>query len=196
MIRREPTRRRTRPFRSARRIILVIIGAEKTETGYLKGLRGHLQLSNVAMKVVEKPGSPLQLVEYARASFSLDDFDEVWCVTDVDHYEREGGKVTAALAAAAKAGISLAVSNPCFELWLLLHHEECRGHCPHCGAVTRRLQKRVPEYNKTRLRFADFANGVESAIERAKALEPTGTDHLRNPSTNVWRLVNVMRGDQ
>lgn len=100
--------------------------------------------------------------------------------------------MTAALALAAKAGIKVAVSNPCFELWLLLHHEDCSAHCADCDAVQVRLRKRVPAYDKTRLRFRDFAGGLDQAIALARKLDPTGTDHIRNPSTGVWRLVGAV----
>lgn len=132
MIRREPARGRRSPSRVPRRTVLIVIGADRTETAYLKGLRDHFRLATVTMKIVEKPGSPEQLVEHTRDTYPLDDFDEVWCVTDVDHFEREGGKVT------------------------------------------------------------DFAGGLDQAITRAKAIDPTGAEHTRNPSTGVWRLVSVL----
>src|SRR6185436_2146803 len=108
--------------------VLIVIGADRTETAYLKGLRTHDRLGAVTMRIVEKAAAPDRLVEYTRATFTLGEYDEVWCVTDVDHYERDGGKVTAAVALAGD-DIKLAVSNPCFELWLLLHHEDCAAHC-------------------------------------------------------------------
>jgi hypothetical protein len=43
--------------------------------------------------------------------------------------------------------------------------------------------------------FADFASGVDAAVKRARDLEPTGGDHRRNPSTNMWRLAEQIRGD-
>lgn len=185
MVRREPARGRRAPSRTPRRTFLVVIGADRTEAAYLKGLRTHFGLVTVTIKT--KPCAPDQLVEHTLRSYALDDYDEVWCVTDVDHYEREGGKVTAAKAAAVKVGIRLAVSDPCFELWLLLHHEACAGHCRDCGVVERRLIKRVPAYDKTRLRFGDFVAGLDDAVGRAQALTGGG-----NPSTNVWELITAL----
>jgi hypothetical protein len=171
---------------------LIVIGADRTESTYLKGLRDHFRLATVTMKIVEKPGAPDQLVDYTRTSFPLADYDEVWCVTDVDQYERDGGKVTAALALAAESRINVAVSNPCFELWLLLHHQNCSGYCANCGAVQAKLKKRVPGYDKTRLRFRDFVDGLDDATARARALDPTGLAHTRNPSTGIWRLIDTV----
>ena len=50
-------------------------------------------------------------------------FDEVWCVHDVDDHPR----LDEARIMARDNDISLAVSNPCFELWLLLHFREDPG---------------------------------------------------------------------
>jgi hypothetical protein len=89
---------------------------------------------------------------------------------------------------------NLAVSNPCFELWLLLHHEDCRVSLPDCRATSARLRKHLPSFDKTRLDFANFAKKVPDAIDRAKALDPMATNHLQNPSTSVWRLVEKIMG--
>lgn len=195
---RERSLDRRPPSRPMRRSVLVVIGADRTEKAYLTGLRRHFGLTTVAVTYVEKPCAPDQLVEHARMRCRSDDYDEVWCVTDVDHFEREGRKVTAALDLAARADptIRVAVSNPCFELWLLLHHEDCSVHCANCDAVHRKLRRRVPAYDKTRLRFRDYADGVGLAITRAKALDPTGVDHTRNPSTGLWCLVSVVMEKQ
>jgi hypothetical protein len=150
------------------------------------------QAATVTMRIVAKPGSPDQLVQYADENFDRSDFDEIWCVTDVDHYEREGGKVTAALAHARKAGIKVAVSNPCFEIWLLLHRDDCRSACQNCGAVVSKLKKHLPAYDKGHLRFEDFASGLGQARTRAERLDPSGEDHAQNPSTGVWRLVDTI----
>jgi hypothetical protein len=115
-------------------------------------------------------------------------FDETWCVVDTDEFD-----IDAALRAAERDRVSLAVSNPCFELWLLLHHEDCRAFCHGCEDVHRRLRKRLPSYDKTAVEFDRFAAGVSGAVIRARELDPSGTDHARNPSTGVWRLVQTIR---
>lgn len=52
------------------------------------------------------------------------DFDERWLVLDVDRYDRGNQKsaFVATLQAARASGIRVALSKPCFEVWLLLHH--------------------------------------------------------------------------
>lgn len=61
-----------------------------------------------------------------------------------------------------------------------------------CDDVKARLRKCLPGYDKTRLKFDQFADGVEQAVGRARVLDATGRDHRRNPSSGVWRLVAEM----
>jgi hypothetical protein len=56
------------------------------------------------------------------------------------------------------------------------------------------LKRFLPAYDKARLRFSDFAAGVDDAVARAERLEPTGSNHTTNPSTSMWRLINTIRG--
>jgi RloB-like protein len=189
-LKREPLRRRRGTPREPRRRILVVCGADKTESAYFKGLCASRRGTSVNVVIAEKGHSaPDQVVQFARRKMASGDFDQIWCVVDVDDFERDGGKISAAVRLGTRHGIELAVSNPCFELWLLLHHVECMSHCANCRVVEGLLKRQVPAYEKTNLIFKDFAGYVPRAVERARKLEPSGTDHLADPSTGVWRLV-------
>ncbi|HWB34626.1 MAG TPA: RloB family protein [Rugosimonospora sp.] len=189
MPRRESSDRRRPATRTPRPRILVVCGAAKTEDQYLRGLRQSVDDRAVDIQLKSRPRAPAQVVEHASRLNASDDFDEVWCVIDVDDFD-----IPSAVTAARRVGIELAVSNPCFELWLLLHHEDRRAYLQDYRAVLVRLRKYVPGYDKTELSFADFAGGVQAAIDRARALEPTGTDHQINPSTSMWRLAGKIIG--
>jgi len=152
------------------------------------GLRDSLANRAVDVQISKHPRSPAQVVGYARRLMAgtRSDFDEAWCVVDVDDFD-----IDAAARSAARSNIQLAVSNPCFEFWLLLHHEECRAALPDYRTVVARLRRYLPAYDKADLDFADYADTVTTAVERAKAL---GGDHLTNPSTSMWRLVEKIMG--
>lgn len=189
-----PKRRENSPVRRPRTRtalprILVVCGAAKTEESYLKGLRGSVANRAVDVVLLKRPKDPLDVVRYTirYARAAAKDFDEVWCVVDVDDFDiDQAGQL------ARDADVRLAVSNPCFELWLLLHHADCRSHCDGCTDVIKRLKRHVPAYDKTQLVFADYAAGVGDAVKRAKDLDPTGTDYNRNPSTSVWLLAETI----
>lgn len=118
-----------------------------------------------------------------------DEFDDVWCVFDVDEFQ----DVTPAVALAERNAIGVAVSNPCFELWLLLHFDRHTAYCSSYGSLLPLLRKHVPHYDKTGLNFDDYAALVPGACRRARALDPTGKRHALNPSTGVWQVVELIR---
>jgi hypothetical protein len=190
MMRREAIPRRRPPSRDSRRTILIYCGAARTEPDYFNGLKSSLRTPAVTVKVRQEGVDPVRLVRIAAGYRDRRPgvFDQVWCVVDVDQFD-----LPSAIAEARRLGIRLAVSNPCFELWLLLHHADCRGHCSGYPDVAARLSRHVPGYDKTRLNFANYAPGLDDAAERARSMEPTGSDHACNPSTNVWQLIDSIR---
>ncbi|MDT5025923.1 MAG: hypothetical protein QOE61_2349 [Micromonosporaceae bacterium] len=179
--------------RDLRRRILIFCGGVRTEPDYFEGLRKSAAASNVVMEVRQRGVALTALVTAARDHVRLQPgmHDEVWCVADVDEFR----DIPSATRDAIRAGVIVAVSNPCFELWLLLHHVDRRSHAPNCRELNGALTKVLPTYDKTRIRFADFEAGIAIAIVRGKALDAgngldTAGDKVPpNPSTGVWRLV-------
>ncbi|MFJ7996681.1 RloB family protein [Streptomyces sp. NPDC096310] len=139
---REGSGRRRGPVRRSSRTLLVVCGGKETERQYLQGLRDHLRNPAVAVVVRGKACSPTQLVAYARGQRDLNrgGYDEVWCVFDVDEYP----DVAAAADAARRHGIKVAVSNPCFELWLLLHFTDHHAFVDTYRKLLPLPQKHVP----------------------------------------------------
>ncbi|MQY22796.1 hypothetical protein NRB20_59180 [Nocardia sp. RB20] len=76
---------------------------------------------------------------------------------------------------------------------MLLHFEKCDAALPGYRDVKRRLEKHLPDYDKSALRFSDFVAGLADAVGRAKTRSGTaGDEHRNNPSTGVWKLVELM----
>lgn len=142
-------------FREPKPLILVVSEGEVTEREYLLGLQQACYNPRVTIKVAEEHGVPMTLVKTAkqykndgeqRAARERDDnlaYDSVWCVFDVDDHPRIGE----AKQMARDNGIDLAISNPCFELWLLLHFRDNPG-MQHRTVILQRLRQYVPEFNK------------------------------------------------
>lgn len=83
----------------------------------------------------------------------------------------------------------LLVSNPCIELWFLLHYEDCKREMD-AETCVKRLKKNIGQYAKGVLtpeekRF--LLTYVGDAVKRAEALEA-----YRNPSTTVHRLIHEL----
>jgi hypothetical protein len=108
-------------------------------------------------------------------AFEYEEYDERWLLLDVDH--RGAGPhvrdLAQTLSEAKRQGVRAAICNPCFELWLLLHHKqesECRGF-GNCGEVERALRVVLGGYNKRNLHPQQFARSVGEACARARRLE-------------------------
>lgn len=145
--------------------------------------------------------APLSRVQAARRmkrsqSRKDPDFDEIWCVVDVDDHPN----LNSAIAEARDAGIEIAVSNPCFELWLVLHVEDqttevdrhtIQRRAGHLGLIE---GKSIPEVAQEII-----VNGYESAKSRARDCD--NRHHLdgrrlgANPSSGVWQLIDSIRRD-
>jgi hypothetical protein len=71
----------------------------------------------------------------------------------------------------------------------VLHFTERTAPLAGFAQVERILLRYVPDYCKSKLDFARYADGVEKAAGRARRLAEHGQEHLVNPSSGVWPLV-------
>ena len=126
-----PLRRRVE-FRTPRRTFLVFCEGTKTEPDYIEALRQEPAVRNSASVIrIDKEASgavPLTLVNAAaearaRSSQEQGEIDEVWCLFDVEWPQNHPG-LPEAKTKAERGGVRLAISNPCFELWLALHFDD------------------------------------------------------------------------
>jgi hypothetical protein len=95
----------------------------------------------------------------------------------------------------AKAnGIELAISNPCFELWALLHFQDQQAHIER-GKVQHLCATHMPRYEKKldyEILRPKYSNAVKRAEDLERLHESRGTAGA-NPSTTVYRLVELIK---
>ena len=186
---RKPSRRK--PFRETMPLILIVCEGKRTEPDYFKGLIRIVRNPRVKIEIADVQGVPLTLVRAAKKlKDGNPDFDSVWCVSDVDEHP-----LAEAVQMARDNGIRLAISNPCFELWLLLHFRDSPG-MKHGGKIVGMLKEFIPGYKKV-INFAKLklADGYDAAVQRAKRIHASmklAGDEMRNPSTGVYRLTELM----
>lgn len=196
--------KRRQEHRAPRQRFLVLSEGDRTEPDYFRWLRDQLgsRLLRIEPKGGDGTSDPLRLVRKAaklqadaaqRAHRQKDTFlayDQVWCLVDVDDHTT----LEQAAAEARKADIQLAVSNPCFELWALLHLEDQQGHIER-NTLRERLRVHMPDYGK-QLRHDLLVGRADQAVERARRLDglhaSSGRAAGSNPSTGVWRLVEIL----
>ncbi|MGP0062677.1 MAG: RloB family protein [Isosphaeraceae bacterium] len=173
------------PFREPLPIILIVCEGKKTEPEYFRGFVNACQNPRVKIEIAPEHGVPRTLVESARAhkkeaetaaSRQGDEnlvYDSVWCVFDVDDHPH----IADARQMARDNGIELAISNPCFELWLLLHFRESPGIQPR-DTLLSMLASHAREYDKG-VAYTTYSEGYPQAVERAKRTGPSGPECRR-----------------
>jgi hypothetical protein len=204
--RREHERRpgRRAPFLEPKPLILIVCEGVVTEKQYLLGYARTRRAAKFRVDVANKHGVPKTLVGIAkdwkidaerRARHERDaflEYDEVWCIFDVDEHPDIGD----AIQMARDNHIELAISNPCFELWLLLHFRDCPG-MEDRRSIQAMLKTYLPKYDK-RIDFEDFKPHCEAAVRRAVQLDQLAkqiNELGRNPTTGVYKLLRKI-GDE
>jgi hypothetical protein len=195
---RKPGRRT--PFREPKPIILIVCEGKNTEPQYFDGFARDCRNSRVTIKIAPEHGVPKTLVEIAKkykkeadAAAKRDKnlaYDSVWCVFDVDNHPN----LSDARQMAHDNGILLAISNPCIELWLILHFRESPGMQDR-DRMRRLLRKHVPDYDK-HVVYTTYSTGYEQAVMRAKRMDTSAEaegDSGRNPTTGVYKLTELIR---
>jgi hypothetical protein len=139
-----------------------------------------------------------RLKEYrdeTRRKNELLDEDEFWFVLDTDHWTQPNhiDNFTKVCREGSEQGIGLAHSNPCFEVWLLLHFEDVDavGQFRASKDVEERLRSVLGQYNKKRLDLSRFdRKSAETAVERAETLDNSSADRWpQRTGTHIYRLV-------
>lgn len=114
--------------------------------------------------------------------------DEVWCVFDFDVHLH----VPEAIELARRNEINVAASNPCIELWFILHHEDQTAHIEREAVQRRAAELLGCGKHLTSDALATLGPHFAEAVRRAKQLDGKhagdGSPPRSNPSTDVWRL--------
>jgi hypothetical protein len=195
--------RRT-PFREPKPRILIVSEGDSTEPEYFRGFAKACRNPRVTVEIAREHGVPKTCVEVAKeykqdaeeeARCEKDDnliYNSVWCVFDIDEHPRVGESIEMA----RDNGICLAISNPCVELWLLLHFRDNPGMQIR-GKIKEMLTEHVPQYDK-HVDYTTYSAGYPQATLRAKRMDQAAQEADepgRNPTTGVYKLTELIRGD-
>ena len=185
---------------------ILILPEGHNEANYFVGLAK--EVGALSVRIDEARGVPQTLVkrglevqEENRRLVGHDElpvFDQIWCVFDGGD---EHPRVREAQQLASKSKIRMAISFPCFEVWLLLHLENLTTRpliTPQ--KAKQRLWKYYPpkKYGTdTNICPYSLVNGrFEVAIKRARLLNKYHDSHggVPDPSSNVYALVeNILK---
>ncbi len=120
----------------------------------------------------------------------------IWVVIDMDEH---ANIMPDLLKRAEEAGIHVALSNPCIEIWALYHFNSPPTAAIHRYEAQSQLEKIMTGYQKDKGKLFDFEQmepGYEQACKIAKhtleQAEKEGT-RLPNPSSNLYELLEAIR---
>jgi len=175
----------------------------KQHFGFFGHPRIHVEVLGTSIGEGPDPGSVVnRLIKFAE-QYQIAGDDQLWAFFDTDHWilgNHKAGLIQS-IKEARRRGYSVAMSRPCFDLWLLLHHEEVTpgtifASCDDVGARIRTLRG---EFNKTKLKREHYLlPQVEIAIVRATALDQgvseAAADFWPNSTaTRVYLLMNELK---
>ncbi len=185
---------RVRGYKTPKKVIVVVCEGEKTERLYFETMRQNLRIPSLSLKVIHDQNAPISVVNRAvREKTDLQTGDEVWCIIDV---EQKGTNPTFSQAVniARISKLNLAITNPAFEYWYLLHFECTDQPFMNADKVTAQLKKYLPNYEKV-VDYNDIGDKTETAIENARKLRKNSENNWRNfpnSSTGADELVDAI----
>ena len=155
----------------------------KTEMAYIKFLRS---LYRVPIQVIPKKGKSnisKEDIENSKRDYVTTNQDRIFLMFDLD--------VTGMLEHLQKIpDAELLVSNPCVELWFLLHYQEQKTKLTSKKCL-QKMQSVSKDYKKGVLSEEEknvLAANKDIAIKRAKLLEK-----YANPSTTIYKLLELLK---
>jgi hypothetical protein len=180
--------------------IAIFCEGRRTEPEYLKALRAEYRNVLIDVKISGGQGVPTSIVDAAvehrksaRTYDSFEENDQIWIVFDRDEHD-----IARAFNKARDNGIGVAYSNPCFELWAILHLTDHDAPLDR-SQLQQLLEKKMPKYKRRGSKCFDYEmirSSVEMAEDRAEKMAARRVqqgDPLGNPYTSVYELTRLIR---
>ena len=207
--RRAKYRTRRSGIRAVRRIIVVAGEGRETERRFLDALNHRLSECNVIYARRKwNRSEPMQVLDdlISQRSKQIRDnerADGYWALIDHDRTDRN--ELQRVFWKAKKHQCNVADSNPCFEIWLLLHHNglnrytglEASGDVARCRPSERTLERIDETYNpdkKGKWDALPYMELIDVALDNARRVDKTQLDEpLSHLGTRVYRLIESIR---
>ncbi len=186
--------KRVSNVRDYRPVLIIATEGKRTEPDYFNMRIFKLDNRPVDIKVLgtkthSSPRSVLNRMERYLKEYRRKLGDEAWLVVDTDEWgDSDLEKLCAWGSLDSKR--NLAVSNPQFEYWLLLHFEDGNNVSGKSQCLSR-LKRHLPYYSKSSLQTNRFTlTRVKKAVNRAKMKDnPPCIKWPLYTGTTVYRVV-------
>jgi hypothetical protein len=178
------------PFKDATFLIIACEGAIR-EKVYFESLAHRKQKVKIKVLAPEKEdaghSAPNWILDRAitfTQEIGANQFDSLWFVLDTDNWKRE---ILEEIKDECKENWFIALSNPCFEAWLIMHYLNPNEiESTTCKGLKRELNSKVLGGYKVEVALRN----VSQAIDRAKSVDKT-THFIPLPkTTKVYSVVD------
>lgn len=195
---------RPREIRRSLPVLVVVCDDAKTAVSYFNELKQKVK-KKLTLRVVRNPSdraTPQDVINWAQVQkqklveeSSHDDTDrsEVWALIDLEQESARRAAGFAAKEAGETAGISVALSDPCYEVWTLLHLADTGESFDNCNSVLSRIE--VEWHKKLGQEFGKKAQADYSKILPARtdaAVRARKHHEVPDPSWTEIYLVSEM----
>ncbi len=200
--------------RNVQKLFVIATEGVKTEIKYFEQFKSEEYYNNKSvfievLKRLTTDSSPAVVIKQLNnfsKEFNLKEGDELWMVIDRDKQSWSTQQIAEVARLCNQKRYGFALSNPCFELWLLLHRKDINEYSAavrdelfrnlktgNRGRVEIELLAICGTYNKSNLNVDDYLPHVNLAIHRAEAL--TQNVNERWPDylgSHVYKLVREL----
>ncbi len=180
-----------------RDVKLFIVATEGKETekqyfGMFKSTRIKVEILATTEDGKSSREYVLERLDKFKERYDINEDDMLWLVSDVDRWGDK--KLSDVCSQARQRGYYLAISNPCFEVWLTLHFEDINTEDRTCDNFKARLRTILGSYNGSNLNISAYKPNTKDAVNRAKNLHPSSQqDWPPTLGTHVYRLVEILQ---
>jgi hypothetical protein len=197
MRKKRPLDRKAKPVRDAS---LVVIASEDRYA--VRQYFDFFESSRIQFRVLETqdgksaPEHVLNRINEYIEEFEIGEGDTFWVVCDCDHWTEPNHiqNLTRVLQECRQKDIQVALSNPCFDLWLLLHFADFPTEdVSTCNEVANRLRAAAGGYDKTKVYNLPIDDEkVSAAVKRASDKHPSPEDIPRGLQTAVHLIIQSL----
>lgn len=192
-------------FREPKKKFTIYSEGRNTEPEYFRAVKKCFMGALVHLELIAPAGVPMTIAEKAcldvskkskrkKGASSFEENDEVWAVFDRDEHP----KCDEAIAKCQTSGVGVAFSDPCFELWLILHHSDFdRPDDRH--DVQKAFQNICCDYDPNGKKTTDclalmpLVEEAEKRAERQMARRIEEGERPSRPFTTVYELTRRLR---
>lgn len=145
-----------------------------------------------------------KLKKEAKDEYNFKDTDELWMIIDTDRWKNIPDIISECK---KQSNMFVAVSNPCFEFWLLLHIKNITDYTENeldlilkndkvsskKNYIDSKISEILGSYNKSNPKPELFLPTIDFAIEQAKKFDKQEYEYPKDLGSHVYKVVEKLK---